>query len=78
MDVLQELQQKMTQDTIEGRIAAELHDITKQFQEGILTKEDYVILLEDIEMIEQANDIADDEVLSRWLTETVKVLIAVV
>jgi len=78
MDVLQELQQKMTQDTIEGRIAAELHDVTQQYQEGILTKEDYVTLLQDIEMIEQANDIADDEVLSRWLTETVKVLIAVV
>jgi len=78
MDVLQELQQKMTQDTIEGRIAAELHDVTQQYQEGILTKEDYITLLQDIEMIEQANDIADDEVLSRWLTETVKVLIAVV
>ena len=78
MDVLQELQQKMTQDTIEGRIAAELHDVTQQYQEGILTKEDYITLLQDIEMIEQANDLADDEVLSRWLTETVKVLIAVV
>lgn len=78
MDVLQELQQKMAQDTIEGRIAAELHDVTQQYQEGILTKEDYVTLLQDIEMIEQANDIADDEVLSRWLTETVKVLIAVI
>ena len=42
MDIFQELEQKMSQDTIEGRIAAELHDITKQFQEGILTKEDYV------------------------------------
>lgn len=78
MDIFQELEQKMTQDTIEGRIAAELHDVTQQYQEGILTKEDYVTLLQDIEMIEQANDIADDEVLSRWLTETVKVLIAVV
>ena len=78
MDIFQELEQKMLQDTIEGRIATELHDVTKQYQEGILTKEDYVTLLQDIEMIEQANNIADDEVLSRWLIETIKILISAI
>ena len=77
-DVLKELKAKMDSDTIEAKIATELHDITEQFNEGILTTEEYKELLLDIEKINKANELAEDEVTSRWLTNTVKLLISVV
>jgi len=77
-DVLKELKTKMDSDTIEAKIATELHDITEQFNEGILTAEEYKELLLDIEKINKANELAEDEVTSRWLTNTVKLLISVV
>lgn len=77
-DVLKELKAKMDSDTIEAKIATELHDITEQFNEGILTAEEYKELLLDIEKINKANELAEDEVTSRWLTNTVKLLISVV
>lgn len=77
-DVLKELKAKMDGDSIEAKIATELHDITEQFNEGILTTEEYKELLLDIEKINKANELAEDEVTSRWLTNTVKLLISVV
>ena len=77
-DVLKELKAKMDSDTIEAKIATELHDITEQYNEGILTPEEYKELLLDIEKMNKANELAEDEVTSRWLTNTVKLLISVV
>ena len=77
-DVLKELKAKMDGDSIEAKIATELHDITEQFNEGILTAEEYKELLLDIEKMNKANELANDEVTSRWLTNTVKLLISVV
>ena len=77
-DVLKELKAKMDGDSIEAKIATELHDITEQFNEGILTAEEYKELLVDIEKMSKANELAEDEVTSRWLTNTVKLLISVV
>lgn len=77
-DVLKELKAKMDGDSIEAKIATELHDITEQFNEGILTTEEYKELLLDIEKMNKANELAEDEVTSRWLTNTVKLLISVV
>ena len=77
-DILKELKAKMDGDSIEAKIATELHDITEQFNEGILTTEEYKELLLDIEKINKANELAEDEVTSRWLTNTVKLLISVV
>ena len=77
-DVLKELKAKMDSDTIEAKIATELHDITEEFNEGILTAEEYKELLLDIEKMSKANELAEDEVTSRWLTNTVKLLISVV
>ena len=77
-DVLKELKAKMDGDSIEAKIATELHDITEQFNEGILTVEEYKELLLDIEKMNKANELAEDEVTSRWLTNTVKLLISVV
>lgn len=77
-DVIKELKTKMVDDSIEGRIATELHDITEQFNEGILTAEEYKELLVDVEKMNKANELANDEVTSRWLTNTVKLLISVV
>lgn len=77
-DILKELKAKMDSDTIEAKIATELHDITEQFNEGILTAEEYKELLLDIEKMNKANELAEDEVTSRWLTNTVKLLVSVV
>ena len=77
-DILKELKAKMDGDSIEAKIATELHDITEQFNEGILTTEEYKELLLDIEKINKANELAEDEITSRWLTNTVKLLISVV
>ena len=77
-DIIKELKAKMDSDTIESKIATELHDITEQYNEGILTAEEYKELLLDIEKINKANELADDEEVSRWLTNTVKLLISVV
>jgi len=77
-DIVKELKAKMDGDSIESKIATELHDITEQYNEGILTAEEYKELLVDIEKINKANELADDEEVSRWLTNTVKLLISVV
>ena len=77
-DIVKELKAKMDGDSIEAKIATELHDITEQYNEGILTAEEYKELLVDIEKINKANELADDEEISRWLTNTVKLLISVV
>lgn len=77
-DIVKELKAKMDGDTIESKIATELHDITEQYNEGILTAEEYKELLLDIEKINKANELADDEEVSRWLTNTVKLLISVI
>jgi len=77
-DIVKELKAKMDGDSIEAKIATELHDITEQFNDGILTVEEYKELLTDIEKMNKANELAEDEVTSRWLTNTVKLLISVV
>ena len=77
-DIVKELKAKMDGDSIESKIATELHDITEQYNEGILTAEEYKELLVDIEKINKANELADDEEVSRWLTNTVKLLISVI
>ena len=77
-DIIKELKAKMDSDTIESKIATELHDITEQYNEGILTAEEYKELLLDIEKINKANELANDEEVSRWLTNTVKLLISVI
>lgn len=77
-DIVKELKSKMDGDSIESKIAAELHDITEQYQDGILTAEEYKELLVDIEKINISNDLANDEITSRWLTNTVKLLVSVI
>lgn len=77
-DIVKELKAKMDGDTIESKIATELHDITEQYQDGILTAEEYKELLVDIEKINISNELASDEITSRWLTNTVKLLISVI
>ena len=77
-NILKELKSKMDGDSVESKIATELHDITEQYNEGILTAEEYKELLVDVEKINNANDLANDEVASRWLTNTVKLLISVI
>ena len=77
-DIVKELKSKMDGDSIESKIATELHDITEQYQDGILTAEEYKELLVDIEKLYIANDLSNDEITSRWLTNTVKLLVSVI
>lgn len=78
MGILADLQETMQEDSIKGQLAAQLHDITEQYNDGILNEAEYKELIQDVETINKMNGLAEDEVTSRWLTETVKILISVV
>lgn len=67
MSILAELKQAMSEDTIKGQLAAQLHDITEQFNDGILTDDEYRELVTEIAEVQAANDLADDEVAQRWV-----------
>jgi hypothetical protein len=78
MSILAELQEAMGDDGIKGQLAAELHDITEQYNEGILSAEEYKDLLGQIADVQNNSDLADDEVTSRWVVNITKVLISAV
>jgi len=78
MSILNELKEVMGEDSIKGQLATQLHDITEQYNEGILTKEEYDELINDVVMVAQYNELANDEITSRWLVKIAEKLISVV
>jgi len=77
--ILEELKQlASTDDGIKGKLAAELNDITEQYQEGVFTKEEYDELIKDIVTISNFDKLANDEETSRWLVKAAEALISVV
>ena len=77
--ILEELKQlASTDDGIKGKLAAELNDITEQYQEGIFTKEEYDELIKDVVTISNFDKLANDEETSRWLVKVAEALISVV
>lgn len=78
MSILAELQEAMNDDGIKGQLAAELHDITEQYNDGILTDEEYKDLVQQIGDIENNNELAGDEIASRWVVGITQAILSAV
>jgi hypothetical protein len=78
MGTLDELKELTTEDSIKGQLATQLHDITEQYNEGILSAEEYKELVEDVNNVSLQNQLANDEVTSRWLVKVTQSLLSVV
>lgn len=78
MSILQELQEAMNDDGIKGQLATQLHDITEQYNDGILTDEEYRDLVEQIADIENNDELAGDEITSRWVVNITSAILSVV
>ena len=78
MSILAELQEAMNDDGLKGQLAAELHDITEQYNDGILNDEEYKDLVAQIGDIQNNNELANDEIASRWVVNITKAILSVV
>lgn len=78
MSILAELNEAMNDDGIKGQLAAELHDITEQYNDGILTDEEYKDLVQQIGDIENNDELAGDEVASRWVVNITTAILSAV
>lgn len=78
MSILQELQEAMNDDGIKGQLATQLHDITEQYNDGILTDEEYKDLVEQIADVENNDELAGDEITSRWVVNITSAILSVV
>lgn len=78
MSILAELQEAMNDDGIKGQLAAELHDITEQYNDGILTDEEYKDLVQQIGDIESNDELAGDEIASRWVVNITTAILSAV
>lgn len=78
MSILAELQEAMNDDGIKGQLASELHDITEQYNDGILNDEEYKTLVEQIGDVHSNNEIAGDEIASRWVVNITKAILSAV
>ena len=78
MSVLNELKEAMTEPGIKGALAAQLHDITEQYNDGILTDVEFKDLVAQIGDVQANDDLASDEVTSRWVVNITKTLLSVV
>lgn len=78
MSILAELQEAMNDDGIKGELATQLHDITEQYNDGILSDEEYKDLVQQIGDIENNADLAGDEIASRWVVNITTTILSVV
>ena len=78
MSVLNELRSAMTEPGIKGALAQQLHDITEQYNDGILSPEEYKDLVTQIADVQANDELAGDEVTSRWVVNIAKVLASAV
>ena len=78
MSVLTELKNAMTEPGIKGSLATQLHDITEQYNDGILSPEEYKDLVAQIADVQASDELAGDEVTSRWVVNIAKVLASAV
>jgi hypothetical protein len=78
MSILAELQSAISEPGIKGALAQQLHDITEQYNEGILNEAEYKDLVAQIGDVQNNSDLADDEVTSRWVVGITKVILSAV
>jgi hypothetical protein len=78
MSVLNELRAAMTEPGIKGALAQQLHDITEQYNDGILNDAEFRDLIEQIADVQANDELAGDEVTSRWVVNITKVILSAV
>ena len=76
MSILTELQEAMNDDGIKGQLASELHDITEQYNDGILSDDEYKDLVAQIGDVQNNNELASDEVASRWVVNVTTAILS--
>jgi hypothetical protein len=78
MSVLNELRSAMSEPGIKGALAQQLHDITEQYNEGILNEAEFKDLVTQIADVQNNSDLADDEITSRWVVNITQAILSVV
>jgi len=78
MSVLTELRSAMAEPGIKGALAQQLHDITEQYNDGILTDVEYKDLVTEIGNVQANAELAQDEVTARWVVNITKTILSVV
>jgi hypothetical protein len=78
MSILAELQEAMGEPGIKGALATQLHDITEQFNSGVLTEAEFKDLVAQIGDVQANDELAGDEVTSRWVVNITKVILSAV
>lgn len=78
MSILAELQEAMNDNGIKGQLATELNDITEQYNQGLLTDEEYKDLVEQIGDIQANSELASDEIASRWAVNITKAILSAI
>jgi hypothetical protein len=78
MSILAELKDAMNDVGVKGQLATELNDITEQYNEGLLTDEEYKNLVEQIGDIQANSDLASDEIASRWAVNITKAILSAI
>ena len=78
MSVLNELRSAMTEPGIKGALAQQLHDITEQYNEGILNEAEFKDLVTQIADVQNNSDLANDEITSRWVVNITQAILSVV
>jgi hypothetical protein len=78
MSVLNELRSAMSEPGIKGALAQQLHDITEQYNEGILNEAEFKDLVTQIADVQNNSDLANDEITSRWVVNITQAILSVV
>jgi hypothetical protein len=78
MSVLNELKASITEPGIKGALAQQLYDITEQYNDGILNGDEFRDLVTQIGDVQANDDLAGDEITSRWVANITKVILSAV
>lgn len=78
MSVLDDLRSAMKEPGIKGALAQQLHDITEQYNDGILTEVEFKDLVEQIGDVQANDELAGDEVTCRWVVNITKTILSAV
>ena len=68
----------MSDPGVKGALAQQLYDITEQYNDGILTDVEYKDLVTQIGDIQANDELAGDEITSRWVVNITKTIISAV
>jgi len=75
MSILNEIKSAMEEPGIKGQLATQLHDITEQYNDNILTEAEYKDLVQQFSDVQANADLAGDEVTQRWVINISKAIL---